>query len=389
MLRSGLLTLFGIALLGGGFLSGLFLKDKVMPVADKTKPSWPTSPVVSSLGKLMPSGGLVPLIGPPGDRIEKIDVKAGDFVEAGVALVKLASHKDRSEDVASIDIQVKEAERQKTAITAARVAKLAEIDLQLEALKVTKGVETEVQVLKVATLERQLAAARNRQKRVTGLDKSKLDIGDQEREQVDLAEALANSELEAAKGGLGASKKKNDLQQQAAKAQRVSAAAEMDLALLRVPIDSLKKNLALANLRFERSTLTAPVAGTVVQIVGNAVDPTGTGPILYLAAGKGMVVVAEVYATDIQKLRAAKSLDKVKVEVSGQALGETITLTGKIAGADAIGRSVSRNGIAGFSPRSDSDRRVMEVRVRLDDDSAKVAAKFVGLEVEVKFSILD
>ena len=54
------------------------------------------------------------------------------------------------------------------------------------------------------------------------------------------------------------------------------------------------------------STLTAPVAGTVVQIVGNEGDPTGAGPILTLAAGTGMVVIAEVYATDVHKLRAAE-----------------------------------------------------------------------------------
>ena len=161
----------------------------------------------------------------------------------------------------------------------------------------------------------------------------------------------------------------------------------MELALLRVPIDSLNKNLALAKIREKRSTLTAPVGGTVVQIAGNEGDPTGAGPILTLAAGGGMVVVAEVYATDIHKLRAAKAFDKIEVEVSGQALGEKILLHGKIAGKDAIGLSVARNNVVGFSPRSDSDRRVIDVRVDLDEASAKTAAKFVGLEVEVKFSI--
>ena len=392
MRRSGIVALLGIVLLGGGFLAGAFFGDKVVPkpvkTSDRTNSSRQTSPaVVSALGKLMPSGGIVSIVGPPGDRVEKIQVKAGDSVAAGANLVQLASHDDRSEETALIDIQVKEAERQMQAITAARDAKLAEIDEQVAALEVGKGAETKAQGLKISYLRQQFAAAQSRQERVKGLDTTKVYIGAQEREQIDLAVAQAKTELEAAEGGLEASKKKNELQQQAAKAQRASAAAEMDLALLRVPIESLKKNLALAKLREKRTMLTAPVAGTVVQIAGNEGDPTGAGPILYLAAGKGMVVVAEVYATDIHKIRAAKRLDKVEIEVSGQALGEKIVLNGRIAGEDAIGLSVARNSVVGFSPRSDSDRRVIEVRVALDDESAKTAARFVGLEVDVKFTV--
>ncbi len=384
-----LLTLLGIALLGGGFLSGLFLKDKFLSPPGKTIPPWSKLPVASSLGKLMPTGGLVAIVGPSGDHIEKIEVHAGQFVNAGDALVKLASHRDRSEDVALIDIHVEEAEGQRTAITAAHAAKLAQINQEDKALDVTRETETKAQALKVAFLGEQLATAKRRQDRIEGLDKTKVEIGAQETDQVALAVAQAKSELDAANGALAAAEEKKALQKQAAQVQRDSAKAEMKLAQLRVPIESLKKNRALAKQREARSTLTAPVAGTVVQIVGNAGDPTGTGPILYLAAGTGMVVVAEVYATDIQKIRAAKSLDKVKVEVTGQALGKDITLTGKIAGEDAIGRSVARNGITGFSPRSDSDRRVVEVRVQLDTDSTLIASKFVGLEVEVKFTILE
>ena len=392
MNRPGTLTLLAIVLLGGGFLAGAFLGDRVIPRRAKSpaesRPSESASPnIVASLGKLMPSGGLVSVVGPPGDRIEKFYVKAGQVVPSGKELVQLASHDDRREEVALIDIQVQEAKRQKQAIAAARTAKLAELDEQVKALDVTKGAETRAQELKSSVLRQQYTAASRQKERLDGLDTTKVEIGAQEREQVDLAAAQAKTELDSAQGALAATKKKGELQLQAAKAQRTSAEAEMELALLRVPLDSLNKNLALAKIREKRSTLTAPVGGTVVQVVGNEGDPTGAGPILTLAAGGGMVVVAEVYATDIHKLRAARAFDKIEVAVSGQALGTEIQLRGHLAGKDAIGLSVARNNVVGFSPRSDSDRRVIEVRVDLDPESAKTAAKFVGLEVEVKFSI--
>ena len=394
MNRPGTLTLLAIVLLGGGFLAGAFLGDRVIPKRAKSQEGVRTSEsaspnTVSSLGKLMPSGGLVSVVGPPGDRIEKFYVKAGQVVVAGKELVQLASHDDRREEVALIDIQLQEAQRQKQAIAVARTAKLAELDEQVKALDATKGAETKAQELKISFLRQQYTAASRQKERFDGLDTTKVEIGAQEREQVDLAAAQAKTELDSAQGALAATKKKGELQLQAAKAQRASAEAEMELALLRVPIDSLNKNLALAKIREKRSTLTAPVGGTVVQITANEGDPTGAGPILTLAAGDGMVVVAEVYATDVHKLRAAKSLDKIEVEVSGEALGKKIYLHGRIGGGDAIGSSVARNNVVGFSPRSDSDRRVIEVRVDLDPESAKTAAKFVGLEVEVKFSIRD
>lgn len=98
-----------------------------------------------------------------------------------------------------------------------------------------------------------------------------------------------------------------------------------------------------------------------------------------------MIAVAEVYATDVEVLRDwVAPGTSVEAEISGPALGRTI-LHGKLTSAAAIGRSVARNAAMGFSPRADSDRRVVEVRVELDEASSKQAALFVGLEVDVKF----
>ena len=205
MNRPGTLTLLAVVLLGGGFVAGALLGDRVIPKRARTQggvhPSESAAPnTVSSLGKLMPSGGLVSVVGPPGDRIEKFYVKAGQVVVAGKELAQLASRDDRREEVALIDIQVQEAKRQKQAIAAARTAKLAELDEQVKALDVTKGAEAKAQELKISVLRQQYTSASRQKERLDGLDTTKVEVGAQEREQVDLAAAQAKTELEAAEG---------------------------------------------------------------------------------------------------------------------------------------------------------------------------------------------
>jgi HlyD family secretion protein len=50
-----------------------------------------------------------------------------------------------------------------------------------------------------------------------------------------------------------------------------------------------------------------------------------------------------------------------------------------------IGRLIDRNYIFDLDPRADADRRVVAVKIRLDD--SKPAARFVNLQVKVSIQV--
>ena len=60
-----------------------------------------------------------------------------------------------------------------------------------------------------------------------------------------------------------------------------------------------------------------------------------------------------------------------------------LALTGTVSEGDQVTRMIARNAIFALSPREDTDRRVVEVIVRLGPDASRAAAPYVGLQVNV------
>src|SRR6516225_11228327 len=92
-----------------------------------------------------------------------------------------------------------------------------------------------------------------------------------------------------------------------------------------------------------------------------------------------MEVVAEVYETDIAKIRKGD-----KARITGRALpkdkeGKETQLEGKVV---MIGIMVGRNKVYDVDPRAEVDRRTVEVRIRVDDSAA--AAKLINHQVNVE-----
>ena len=80
----------------------------------------------------------------------------------------------------------------------------------------------------------------------------------------------------------------------------------------------------------------------------------------------------EVFQNMVSRVAVGQS-----VSISSSALGET-ALTGKVA---RIGTLVGRQKVTADDPAANTDARVLEVIVALDEPSSQRAARLVGLEV--------
>src|SRR5207253_11410888 len=103
---------------------------------------------------------------------------------------------------------------------------------------------------------------------------------------------------------------------EALRAKRRAAGAEIEQALQRVPLRSLEQALVLANRKAELAEIKAPVAGTVLKVNVSEGDSIGRGALLELAGVKRMIAVAEVYETDVPLLREWLRHGPVEAEVS-------------------------------------------------------------------------
>ncbi len=91
-----------------------------------------------------------------------------------------------------------------------------------------------------------------------------------------------------------------------------------------------------------------------------------------------MYVVAEVYQTDIQKVRKGQ-----KVTITSPAI------VGKLQGTvEQVGWQIDKQSIFSLNPGADTDRKIVKVKISIDNpaDSARVA-RLTNLQVDVAIHI--
>ena len=110
-------------------------------------------------------------------------------------------------------------------------------------------------------------------------------------------------------------------------------------------------------------------------------DPLARRVIKGALQAAGMTVVAEVYESDVERLREWVRQSPVAAEAADPALPKP--LTGVVRTEHDVSRMIARNQVFPGRPREDIDRRVVEVVIHLDEESSKLAARYVGLQVTV------
>jgi len=155
-------------------------------------------------------------------------------------------------------------------------------------------------------------------------------------------------------------------------ATRVTLArTQLERAQAEFPIASLEAQVAAAEARARRLTLNAPLNGRIINIKVKAGEDVGNGPILTMGDTRSMRAVAEVYETDIARVRVGQV-----AKISSRALPNPIS--GKVA---RIGHMVFKNDVLNVDPAARADARVVEVWIDLENAAA--AERLTNLTVDV------
>ncbi len=152
---------------------------------------------------------------------------------------------------------------------------------------------------------------------------------------------------------------------------RKGTLSESGLKAFELDRDVAAARLAGARAELALSTVDSPIDGQVLEIHARASERVGPDGILELGDTSVMYAVAEVYETDIGRVRVGQT-----ATVASPALAEP--LTGRV---ERIGLKIGKRDVLSTDPVADADARVVEVRVRLDHPER--AAALTNLRVDV------
>lgn len=297
---------------------------------------------VGALGRIEPASRirrLGPAPSQDGARIDRLLVAEGDAVQAGQVLAEFS-------DAAAKDAALRQAE-----------ADAAQARARLERTR-AGGRPSEI-----AAQRARIEALRNAE--------------DSARREAERAERLERSGA-----GAEAAAERARFLANRSRAERVEAEAVLetllrprpeDVALAEAELAGAEAAVARARADADLARLRAPIAGTVIRVVARAGERVGNDGVLEIADLSRMDVVADVYETDLPRLRIGAPAE---ILVPGEAVRFPATLR-------EIGWQVRRTTQANTDPVAAVDARTVEVRLTLGPQAIAALSRRSNMQVQV------
>ena len=375
---------------------------------------------VTALGRIEPQGQMIQLAPSPdlgGSKIAQLLVKDGDRVTAGQTIALLDNHKraNAALEVARQDVRVAQADLAiikagaKRGDINAQVANLQRYKAELEGEIVAN--EAEVARLqaqlgtesleKQATIERLQAELRNAASEfkryqqlaqqgvisASELDSRRLTL-DTATTAVAEAQASYNRtqttlQQQVNQAQAIALQNKNTLQQQISEAEAtldsVGEVRDVDVIKAQAEVDKAIATLRQAEEDLELTKVKAPRDGQIIKINAYPGEVVGDDGILEFAQTSKMMIVAEVYESDISK---------VKVGQTASITSETGAFAEELNGeVRQIGLKIGKQDVLSTDPAADVDSRVVEVEIHLDPETSSRVSHLTNSKAIVKINL--
>ncbi|WP_232826351.1 HlyD family efflux transporter periplasmic adaptor subunit [Cyanothece sp. BG0011] len=403
-------SLLGVALMGVTTVYVLNLSRSESQQSEvSTSVKSPKIETISALGRLEPLGEVINLAPPPtqgGAKIQQLLVQEGDRVKVGQTLAILDNIDSKKAAFKAAQEEVKVAQANLEIIKAG--AKLGEIEAQeatIQQLEAELEGELSTNQATLARLEMELEGEKREQ--TATIERLKAELKDAQREYQRYENLAGNGvisqseleqrqlELEQARESLRegqerlnktintlqeeietekaqSRKEVNSLNQQiiAAKANlnRIAEIRPVDVQKAQAELDRAMAQLQEKQTDLDLAYIKSPLEGQVLKIhtyPGEKVEDNG---ILELGKTDQMMVVAEVYESEINQVKIGQ---KAIIKSDNNSFAGTLEGTVK-----KIGLQIGKKDVLDTDPAADVDVRVVEVDIVLTPESS---AKVSGL----------
>jgi HlyD family secretion protein len=415
----------GASLLIGGVLLSQIIPNHVLRIKEAEKEQQVVIPeikTVTALGKLQPEGEVIKIAassgqggGGQGNKIDELLVKEGEEVKARQVIAildnsnKLKAAYEKSKEAVAIaqanlakvqaGAKTGEIEAQKAEIARIRAQSLGEERAQRETISRLEAQyegDKATQRATIRRLEAELSNARSEFRRYESLYKngaiSQSDF-DSRRLRVDtvlqqlneakatLARTESTGSRQIREARVVLSRIQNASSEQINSAQgtlsKIAEVRPVDVTAAKAELRQAVAAEKEARANFEQSLIKAPKDGVILKVNSRSGETASNDGIVELGQVQQMMVLAEVYQAHIDKIKEGQN-----VRVISNSLG--VDLTGTV---DSIGWQVQRQNVINADPSENIDARVIEVKVRLNEESSKKAAKLTNLQVKAIFEL--
>ncbi len=381
------LTSFAVAMaLTNGFMFILStiqienpLKKHSLPSSQVELTTPPPITSVAALGRLEPQGEITRLSSPAsleGTRIAQILIKEGDLVKPGQILAILDSHDRRlaALEKAKADVQIAQA-RLASVIAGAKTADIQAQQEVIRRLEAELNGQIATQTANIARLNAELRNAEIEFNRfdylhnqgaisTSELDTRRLQL-DTTQQQLNEANAVLSRTI-------------TTIQRQISEAQAtlesIAQVRPEDVQIAQAELASANAAVQQAQAELNLTMIRAPRAGQVMKVHAKPGEIIGNEGIAEIGQTDRMYVVAEVYETDINKVQPGQKAIVTSGAFSGQLQGEVAK----------IGSQVSKQNVFETNPLADTDRKVIEVKIRLSPEDSRKVRSLSNLQVESK-----
>ncbi len=357
--------------------SGLLTQPAPQPVVTK-----PPAKKVTALGRLEPEAEMISLAAPvalDGDRLAQLLVTEGDIVKTGQVVAILDAREVLSDELQQAKEQVKNAIAKLNQVKAG--AKTGEIQAQqatITQLEAELNGGNETQKAAIARWQSEVRNAKAEYNRFVQLYRqgaiatSNLDS---KRLVVETAEAQLNEAIATKNRSL--TSLQAQINQAKATLNQISEVRPVDVQAAMAEVESAVSAVKSAQTALDRAYIRAPIAGQILKIYTRPGEKLSDEGIVDMGKTDQMLAVAEVYQTDIGKIKVGQ-----QATITSQAF------EGEIKGTVAqIGMQVERQKVFSDRPGENLDRRIVEVKIRLNPEDSKRVAGLTNLQVQTAINL--
>lgn len=320
--------------------SGVLIRVVLALLSARAQAAEPAHRVVTCLGQIVPGERVLQVAVPDGALVKELKVQRGSTVTKGTVLAVL-----RDNDVARADLA-----------RAERNVELAKAKLT----QVKAGQRREV----IAAQENLVRARRAEAEFMAGRDKRY--------KQMYQGEVVSSDQYEELNQQLATAEAQLSREESLLESYRQGRKEDVDVAERELAVALADRDRAEASV--EMQVVRAPMSGEVVAVHTYSGERAGADGLLDLADTAHMMLLAEVYETDIARVRLDDAAE-------AKSMADPQVIRGKVV---EIEHQVAAGKILPVDSVSYTDRRVVVVRIRPDNPAA--IARLLNAQVTVKIS---